>query len=170
MVNLYRHYDSDEKLLYVGVSLNVVNRLCQHRVNSNWFSKISQIKIEQFKDRESALKAESEAIIKEKPIFNIQGQNRVEPKLPKIDDADLSKEKLVSKIVNFNPTYTIEEIRNMTGMTKKVLKELIADKKIGSVVVGTNSSKWGYSPKVRITGWQLIEFLESLQNGEICLK
>jgi hypothetical protein len=34
---LYRHYDAEGNLLYVGISLNSVVRLTQHRQASGWF-------------------------------------------------------------------------------------------------------------------------------------
>ena len=69
---LYRHYDENGDLLYVGVSLNAVARLLGHRDSSHWFSKIKHVRIQTFKNRENALLAETKAIAKEKPKFNIR--------------------------------------------------------------------------------------------------
>jgi hypothetical protein len=52
-MNLYRHFDKDGRLLYVGVSLNAINRLAEHRA-SHWFSEIATIKVETFEDRAAA--------------------------------------------------------------------------------------------------------------------
>ena len=35
---LYRHYDKDDKLLYVGISISAYTRLSQHKINSKWAS------------------------------------------------------------------------------------------------------------------------------------
>lgn len=67
---LYRHFDENQILLYVGVSLNPIVRLTQHRNKSKWFHAIRKIEIEVFKSRKEALKAETKAIEKEKPIYN----------------------------------------------------------------------------------------------------
>jgi predicted GIY-YIG superfamily endonuclease len=70
---LYRHFDTDDNLLYVGVSLSSVNRLSQHKSNSHWFYSIARQEIEYFDSREEALKAEAEAIRNENPNNNIMG-------------------------------------------------------------------------------------------------
>lgn len=68
-VALYRHFDSDGALLYVGISISAVSRLGEHK-KSRWFKKISIVTIEWLPDREAACRAEIEAIKNEKPIYN----------------------------------------------------------------------------------------------------
>jgi excinuclease UvrABC nuclease subunit len=68
---LYRHFDENNNLLYVGISLNAINRLSQHKNNAKWYPKISYIKIEKYENRIDAMEAERLAIIKEKPSYNI---------------------------------------------------------------------------------------------------
>ena len=67
---LYRHFDADGRLLYVGISLSVVSRLAQHRESAKWFSRISKVTVESYETREDALDAENNAIARENPIFN----------------------------------------------------------------------------------------------------
>ena len=69
---LYRHFDSQGKLLYVGVSLSFLQRLGQHKENSHWFSLISRVEIESFPSRSEALSAERQAIRSEDPAYNVQ--------------------------------------------------------------------------------------------------
>ncbi|PZP39393.1 MAG: hypothetical protein DI598_20010 [Pseudopedobacter saltans] len=69
---LYRCFDKTGKLLYVGVSISVLSRICGHKSASDWFDSVETIKIESFKSREEALVAEKKAIIKEMPVNNIQ--------------------------------------------------------------------------------------------------
>lgn len=68
---LYRHWNADGELLYVGISLNAVSRLAQHRVEANWFDDIARIDIEWHPDRSSADAAERAAIKAEHPLHNI---------------------------------------------------------------------------------------------------
>lgn len=68
---LYRHFDSADKLLYVGISLNSIKRLQQHRFNSNWFLQIARVEIEWHSTRVAALTAEAIAIARENPMWNI---------------------------------------------------------------------------------------------------
>ncbi len=67
---LYRHFDAYGQLLYIGVSLNPVQRMMQHSCGSDWFYDISRMTIEWIDSRYDALKAEHAAIIEEKPLHN----------------------------------------------------------------------------------------------------
>jgi excinuclease UvrABC nuclease subunit len=69
---LYRHFDKDDRLLYVGVSLRALQRLAQHRNHAHWFEQICRVEMEQFATRQGALAAERVAIEREKPLYNIQ--------------------------------------------------------------------------------------------------
>lgn len=68
---LYRHFDADGKLLYVGISLSAVARLSAHRHASHWFDRITSVTIQRFDTRQDALKAEYRAIQDEKPECNL---------------------------------------------------------------------------------------------------
>lgn len=68
--NLYRHFDKDDVLLYVGISLSAVNRTAQHVHQSDWAKFIARIEIETYPSRDAALAAEREAILAEHPVFN----------------------------------------------------------------------------------------------------
>lgn len=68
---LYRHYDKEDRLLYIGVSLHLLSRIAQHRSNSHWFDSIAKITIENFETSEQVYEAEKKAIKKEKPLYNI---------------------------------------------------------------------------------------------------
>lgn len=67
---LYRHFDANGDLLYVGISLSAIDRLRQHRANSSWSNEIRTITVAPYLDRPSALRAEYEAIIIENPLHN----------------------------------------------------------------------------------------------------
>lgn len=69
--DLYRHFDADGRLLYVGISLSTVARLTQHRASSHWFQKIARVEIEKHPSRRAALEAEKQAILSERPICNV---------------------------------------------------------------------------------------------------
>ncbi len=68
---LYRHFDKDGRLLYVGISYCTPERLAGHRGASDWFDEIVRIEIERYPSRAEAHKAEIEAIKNEKPIHNL---------------------------------------------------------------------------------------------------
>jgi predicted GIY-YIG superfamily endonuclease len=68
---LYRAFDREKRLLYVGISLNWNNRLKQHAKGSLWFVDVTEIGIEWFDTRDEALSAEADAIKREKPEYNV---------------------------------------------------------------------------------------------------
>ena len=70
--HLYRHFDSEGQLLYVGVSLNALGRLQEHRQTSHWSGSITRVDITHWRSRQDSLLAEQMAIKAEKPLFNKQ--------------------------------------------------------------------------------------------------
>jgi DNA-binding transcriptional regulator YiaG len=77
---LYRHFDTDGRLLYVGISLSAVARLSAHFRDAVWCDQIARVEIESFASRAEAEVAEVEAIRLEKPRYNIR--HRVQQSAP----------------------------------------------------------------------------------------
>jgi hypothetical protein len=71
-VRLYRAYDSQRRLLYVGISLCALVRLANHRSQSDWFGEVRRLEIELFSSRRLAEEAERRAIWAEGPVHNLQ--------------------------------------------------------------------------------------------------
>ena len=67
---LYRFFDSQGTLLYVGISCNWMARLKQHSARADFYSAVAGMTLERFPDRETVLKAELEAIETENPLYN----------------------------------------------------------------------------------------------------
>lgn len=67
---LYRHFDAAGALLYVGISLDTIQRTRQHRQGAHWYERIARIEIEWFSTRPLAMTAEAIAIAKEVPECN----------------------------------------------------------------------------------------------------
>lgn len=74
--DLYRHFDAEGRLLYVGIAIDAGKRSKQHQWMSSWFEKVSRTEVERHPNRAAALRAEREAIRTEAPIHNIQGRPR----------------------------------------------------------------------------------------------
>lgn len=70
-VALYRLYDAEDTLLYVGVSVEPFRRMTQHAAEQAWWGTVARTTIETFPDREAALTAEREAICTEQPHYNV---------------------------------------------------------------------------------------------------
>tara|TARA_R110000787_G_C13144500_1_gene417677 strand:- start:54 stop:551 length:498 start_codon:yes stop_codon:yes gene_type:complete len=71
---LYRSFDKDGVLLYVGISHSAMHRLSQHRAKSIWHKQCVHVELEHFDSRKKASEAEKFAIQRELPMFNIQGK------------------------------------------------------------------------------------------------
>ena len=70
---LYRYYDAQGVLLYVGITKDPAARRRHHQLHSEWYPHAGEPLIEWFEDRKSALKAERDAIRNEAPVFNVVG-------------------------------------------------------------------------------------------------
>lgn len=77
--NLYRHFDSAGRLLYVGIAKNALARLSGHKVTASWFSEIASVTVEHFSRRRDAERAERKAIREEGPLFNTVRYPRKKP-------------------------------------------------------------------------------------------
>lgn len=68
---LYRFFDRDGRLLYVGIAGNPGRRWTRHASGKLWWGDVNRAELAHFASREAALDAEREAIIAERPIHNV---------------------------------------------------------------------------------------------------
>jgi hypothetical protein len=165
MTELYRHYGPKDELLYVGVSISTLVRLGQHRDCSEWFNKIKRVEIQQFESREKALAAEREAIEKERPHFNVHHK-----KLPKDESREApreeSKRNLLRRLVYLHPVYSFQGVKDVLGIGETIIRRLIENGKLGFILIPPLRA--GEKPRLRITGWQLLEYIEALEKESRC--
>jgi predicted GIY-YIG superfamily endonuclease len=69
---LYRQFDADGVLLYVGSTINPKRRWRQHLERSPWAGQVVRTQVEWFGRVMDALAAETQAIIWEKPLHNLR--------------------------------------------------------------------------------------------------
>lgn len=75
MFSLYRHFDKNDRLLYVGISARIGDRHSVHQTDSNWFKRVVKITIERAaKTRKAACEIEQNIIYKEQPVYNHNGK------------------------------------------------------------------------------------------------
>lgn len=67
---LYRAYDKNHELLYIGISSQVFGRFDQHSQTSKWMYECEYALMEHFMTRRQALEAEKLAIQEEFPKYN----------------------------------------------------------------------------------------------------
>jgi hypothetical protein len=71
---LYRHYDEEDRLLYVGIAVNLRKRTGDHRRSSSWWTFRDHSSGSVYRTSDEARQAERQAIKNESPLFNLQGQ------------------------------------------------------------------------------------------------
>lgn len=67
---LYRYWDAEDLLLYVGITGHLPGRSNTHRSNSAWMDFAARATFTRYPSRDAARTAELAAIAAEKPVFN----------------------------------------------------------------------------------------------------
>ena len=86
MADLYRHFDKDGRLLYVGCSISAFARFGHHRISSHWVKAITTMTIARFDSLEDALNAENVAINAESPLYNKIKKGNIYGGRPRLED------------------------------------------------------------------------------------
>lgn len=79
---LYRMFDTNGDLLYVGITMDVESRFRDHRREKQWWPEVRTITLEHFSDRATLKSAEQAAILREQPMFNVQNRTPLKPPRP----------------------------------------------------------------------------------------
>lgn len=69
--DLYRYFDRQGRLLYVGISKSAVVRAMQHERLARWWDSWATMTRTVYPNRDLASDAERYAIVHERPLFNI---------------------------------------------------------------------------------------------------
>lgn len=110
---LYRHFDYNDTLLYVGISINPISRQYQHSNNSDWWgTNLSRTEYEWYDTNEGALYAEMAAIRKEKPIYNKRHNNKDENTCDGIDVVEYLEIRKVMQILKIIDGLLSEDSHN----------------------------------------------------------
>jgi hypothetical protein len=83
---LYRLFDADDVLLYIGIAFNTSRRWMQHKATKIWWPEVARKDVCWYDTRREAEAAEQVAIAEEKPKYNVTGIENplvVPPKPPK---------------------------------------------------------------------------------------
>lgn len=77
---VYRIYDTDDRLIYIGHSCSLQQRFVDHSQSAWWWSLAARIAIQLHPDRNSVRAAEAVAIQEEQPMFNVActGRDRMD--------------------------------------------------------------------------------------------
>lgn len=75
---LYRYFDENDRLLYVGIAVDVSSRHKTHVASSRWMTLAARSTIDRLPTRKAAEDAERKAIENEHPLFNKQYNDTLE--------------------------------------------------------------------------------------------
>lgn len=76
---LYRFFDSDGDLLYVGLTNNIHGRFSSHAGKQPWWAEVADCRVEFLPSRDALREAEVVAIRAEKPRYNVIHNRASEP-------------------------------------------------------------------------------------------
>lgn len=68
---LYRFYNADAELLYIGITVNFDQRRTAHRAEKSWWPEVASHTLTKYPCRLDAAIAERESIVAEKPFYNV---------------------------------------------------------------------------------------------------
>jgi predicted GIY-YIG superfamily endonuclease len=91
---LYRHFDAEGRLLYVGITNNYARRSGEHADDKPWWRDVARSEVERYPTRKAAMDAEKAAIESEHPLDNDQ-HNKGNPRR-RIRKTDLRIDKRLS--------------------------------------------------------------------------
>jgi hypothetical protein len=158
---LYRHFDAEGTLLYVGISLRPMTRTKEHVTLSGWAEQIANVRIEYFPTRKEAMEAEARAVQDENPLHNIRLRKpKKESKTLKVTEerAEGERVNLTRRVIHYAPLYKPTEAAATLGLSTVILNREIA---AGNLAVTMIPSTKPGKVNPYITGWQLIDWLES---------
>jgi len=124
---LYRHFNEAGVLLCVGISLDAVRRIAQHR-EKPWFDEITRIEVRRFPSRDAAESAEALAIMREEPRHNRRVIARLLPKEPEGCAMFCpTTANIASKLLALT-TSELKAVSRTTGVSERALWKIRAGK------------------------------------------
>jgi hypothetical protein len=164
---LYRHFDGGGALLYVGISLRPFTRTKEHTTFSGWADQIANVRIEYFPTRKEAMEAEARAVREENPAHNIRlrkPKKEIKTLIVAEERAEKERINLTHRVIHFSPLYKPNEAAQALGISTTILNREIEAGNLAVTMIP--------SPKVGrlnpyITGWHLIDWLESRERQSI---
>jgi excinuclease UvrABC nuclease subunit len=70
--SVYRYYDRDGMLIYVGITSRGARRNYEHNRSKDWWPYVARQEVDHYETRDQALKRERSLIIRHRPPFNRQ--------------------------------------------------------------------------------------------------
>jgi len=160
-VALYRFFNSDDELLYAGISADPAFRWKEHRRSKPWAGEVTMRVIEWFPTREEALRAESDVILCERPRYNVSQSRRPDkpgpprPSMRRLRRADVASAK---------GYMAIQDVAALLGVTPRAVSTYRYHSKPGRVYAGdpfpaqdgviAHHPVWSVGRKAEIRQWR----------------
>lgn len=113
---LYRCFDADDELLYVGISKDPKTRFEQHR-DKPWWRDVTMRVVEWYDNRPAAEHAERKAIQSEGPRYNVQHNQR--PADPAVVEALAAPKRSYTTLADLYPDGISEaQARRIVGLLR----------------------------------------------------
>lgn len=120
MICVYKHFDADGKLLYVGCTADFFQR-CTHHKKSHWIQHVRRVDIEPFEDFFQAQLRERELITSLNPLFNYYVKQK--PKKTRWDVKDDGE--LISAVRAYVKSSSTEQVIRFAATAKMPADSLL---------------------------------------------
>ena len=80
---VYRFFDEDSVLLYVGFTTDLGTRITAHGRQKAWWPEVRSVQVERYNSRPDGLRAERVAILREQPVHNQARYETLDGKTPR---------------------------------------------------------------------------------------
>jgi predicted GIY-YIG superfamily endonuclease len=123
---LYRIFAADDRLLYVGVSINPTGRLKQHRYTQAWWPEAQKCEVQWHLSGREAYEAETEAIKTEHPKYNLTSTDAYRSRQSAIQRANAPTQRVKCKVAYEAHRLKLDTVRELTrqGMSRDAAEEL----------------------------------------------
>lgn len=119
--SVYRFYNSQHELLYVGITSRHLSRAVEHSADKEWFRDVSLTRWEHFDYRWQAEARESYLIKTCHPRYNLAG--RANCSRLAIDPDAASRRELAVKL--YQDGWNTEDIAELVGLTRRTIYNLL---------------------------------------------
>lgn len=156
---LYRHYDVENRLLYVGISCCPIKRTYEHSLTSHWYDGVSKITIERFNSRFEAIAAEKLAIEEELPLHNVRANSGcLQERQTRQHLSILDKITLDKNVKSLDAFYDVDGVAKLLKLKERDIKFLTDNNILSCFRIKTHR----ISERVVISGWHILDYLNSL--------
>lgn len=120
---VYRFFDADDQLLYVGITHSLGTRFVAHERSSAWWPLQRSVKVVWRDTRTAALEEERAAIRDEKPLCNVAGTRVREPRVraQRLDPAVLAAIGLEVRVEIARAGISKTKVRKALGLSTQSL-------------------------------------------------